>query len=106
MDEHRPYYQHHLFFCCNRRDGGRECCAEKGAVHLRDYCKNRIRKLGLNGPGKVRVNLAGCTDRCSEGPILVVYPDGVWYRYRDERDLDEIIEEHLLRGRPVDRLRI
>lgn len=106
MDKEKPYYQYHLFFCCNRRPDGRECCAGKGAVRLRDYCKQKVRKLGLNGPGKIRVNLAGCTDRCDEGPVLVVYPEGVWYRYRDEGDLDEIVERHLLGGTPVDHLRI
>lgn len=106
MDERSCYYRYHLFFCCNQRDGVRECCANKGAVRMRDYCKQRVRTLGLNGPGKVRVNLAGCMDRCSEGPVLVIYPDGVWYRYQDERDLDAIITAHLLHGVPVDHLRI
>lgn len=100
------FYHRHLFFCCNQRDGGRECCADKGSVALRDYCKRRVRELGLAGKGKMRVNLAGCMDRCSEGPVLVVYPEGVWYHYSDRRDIDEIIDSHLRRGQPVERLRI
>lgn len=100
------HYSHHLFFCCNQRQGGRECCNDKGATALRDYCKRRVKALGLAGAGRVRVNLAGCMDRCSEGPVLVVYPEGVWYRYRDASDIDEIIDTHLIGGRPVERLRI
>ncbi|MFP5344924.1 MAG: (2Fe-2S) ferredoxin domain-containing protein, partial [Gammaproteobacteria bacterium] len=56
--------------------------------------------------GKVRINNAGCLDRCEEGPVIVVYPEGVWYSYVDKEDIDEIIEEHLQHGRPVERLRI
>ena len=100
------YYARHLFFCCNQRDGGRECCADKNSVALRDYCKKRVKKLGLAGAGRTRVNQAGCLDRCSEGPVLVVYPEGVWYRYADERDIDEIIDSHVIGGQPVARLRI
>jgi (2Fe-2S) ferredoxin len=100
------YYRHHVFFCVNQREGGEACCAEHGAAAMRDYAKARIKKLGLNGPGKVRINQAGCLDRCSQGPVLVVYPEGVWYTYLDEEDIDEIIEEHLQQGRVVERLRI
>lgn len=95
-----------MFFCCNQRTNGRECCADKGADALRAYCKQRVRQLGLSGRGKVRVNKAGCMDRCSEGPTLVVYPEGVWYSYRSREDIDEIIDSHLLHGVPVERLRI
>lgn len=101
-----PYYARHLFFCCNQRSGGRECCADKGARALRDYCKAQVRKLGLGGRGKIRVNIAGCMDRCPEGPTLVVYPEGVWYSYRNRADIDEIIESHVRGGVPVERLRI
>jgi (2Fe-2S) ferredoxin len=73
---------------------------------MRDYAKARIKELGLAGKGNVRVNQAGCMDRCEEGPVLVVYPQGVWYTYVDKDDVDEIIEEHLVNGRIVERLRI
>ena len=66
----------------------------------------RVKELGLAGKGSVRVNQAGCMDRCEEGPVLVVYPEGVWYTYVDEHDVDEIIDEHLVHGRIVERLRI
>lgn len=100
------YYQHHVFFCCNQRDDGRACCNAKGASGMRDYAKQRVTDEGLSGRGKVRVNQAGCLDRCEEGPCVVVYPEGVWYTYVDRADIEEIIEEHLKNGRIVERLRI
>ena len=62
--------------------------------------------MGISGPGKVRVNKAGCLDRCEEGPVCVVYPEGVWYTYIDEEDVDEIIDSHLKNGKPVERLKL
>jgi (2Fe-2S) ferredoxin len=100
------YYSHHVFFCCNQRDGGRVCCNDRGATALRDYAKQRVKQLGLAGPGRVRVNLAGCLDRCEEGPVIAVYPEGVWYTYVDQADIDEIIDSHLVGGVVVERLRI
>jgi len=102
------YYERHVFFCCNQRDpaDARGCCNGKGASALRDYAKSRVKELGMAGPGKVRINQAGCLDRCEEGPCAVVYPDAVWYTYVDRSDIDEIIEEHLRHGRVVERLRI
>lgn len=73
---------------------------------MRDYAKGRVKELGLSGPGKVRVNQAGCLDRCQEGPCVVVYPEAVWYSYFDRSDIDEIIEEHVKNGRVVERLRM
>ena len=101
------YYDKHVFFCCNLREGNeRPSCGRKGASGMRDYAKGRIKALGLAGEGKVRVNQAGCLDRCEEGPCIVVYPEGVWYTYVDQHDIDEIIEEHLKNGRVVSRLQI
>jgi (2Fe-2S) ferredoxin len=101
------YYARHVFFCCNQRDEPeRPCCNAKGAARMRDYAKGRVKALGLTGEGKVRVNQAGCLDRCEEGPCVVVYPEAVWYTYVDQADIDEIIEEHLKHGRIVERLRM
>jgi len=100
------YYRHHVFFCTNRRDDGRESCAQCGAADMRAYAKDRVKQLGLAGPGGVRINAAGCLDRCAEGPVIVIYPEGVWYSYVDQEDIDEIISEHLQQGRVVSRLQI
>ena len=100
------HYQYHVFFCVNQRDSGKACCADHGSPAMRAYAKKRIAELGLNGPGQVRINQAGCLDRCALGPTMVVYPEGVWYTYVDEADIDEIIDQHLRHGRIVERLRI
>src|SRR5574343_350896 len=71
------YYQRHIFFCLNERRAG---------------------------SGQVRVNKAGCLDRCAAGPVAVVYPEAVWYSYVDTTDIDEIVESHLKHGRVVERL--
>lgn len=100
------YYASHVFFCCNQRSNGAACCKDKGAPEMRAYAKKRVGELGLAGPGKVRINQSGCLDRCDEGPCLVVYPEGTWYTYVDEADIDEIVEEHLKNGRVVERLKL
>jgi (2Fe-2S) ferredoxin len=95
-----------VFFCCNQREGDAQCCNNQGSQKMRDYAKARVKALKLAGPGKVRINTAGCLDRCKQGPVLVVYPEAVWYSYVDQEDIDEIIREHLQNGRVVERLRI
>lgn len=100
------YYERHVFFCLNRRDDGRACCAAHDAQRLQEYAKARIKELALSGQGKVRINKAGCLDRCEQGPCVVVYPEAVWYTYVDEHDIDEIIDRHLVGGAPVERLRL
>ena len=71
---------------------------------MRDYAKARTKELGIAGKGGVRINTAGCMDRCQQGPVIAVYPDAVWYTYVDQEDIDEILEEHLTNGRVVERL--
>jgi (2Fe-2S) ferredoxin len=99
-----PYYEHHIFFCLNERKNGEACCALNGAQAAFDHCKMRIKEMGLSGQGKVRVNKAGCLDRCAGGPVAVVYPEGTWYSFVDNTDIDEIIESHLKNGQIVERL--
>ena len=98
------YYRHHIFFCLNQRDNGEACCADHNAQAAFDRCKAQVKAQGLSGPGKVRVNKAGCMDRCAAGPVAVVYPEAVWYTYVDEKDIDEIVESHLKNGQVVERL--
>ncbi len=98
------YYQRHIFFCLNQRDNGEDACAQHGAKDGFDRCKARVKAEGLAGPGGVRVNKAGCLDRCAGGPVAVVYPEAVWYTYVDQADIDEIVDKHLKHGEVVDRL--
>jgi (2Fe-2S) ferredoxin len=100
------FYKHHVFFCQNRRDPPAACCANHNAEGMREHAKKRIKELKLSGEGKVRINSSGCLDRCEEGPCIVVYPEGTWYTYVDKQDIDEIVDEHLVNGRVVERLKI
>ncbi len=101
-----PYYRQHVFFCINQREDGRQCCAQANAAAMRDHLKRRVQESGLAGVGGVRVNTAGCLGRCAEGPVIVIYPEAVWYTYTQVQDLEEILKEHLAGGRIVERLRL
>lgn len=98
------YYRHHIFFCLNQRGNGEACCADHQAQAHFDHCKARVKAAGLAGQGGVRVNKAGCLDRCAGGPVAVVYPEAVWYSFVDQADIDEIVESHLKNGQVVQRL--
>ena len=97
------YFRLHAFLCNNRRPDGhpRGSCAAKGAESLRGYLKARAKELGLSD---VRINSAGCLDRCELGPTMVIYPEGVWYGFQTTEDLEEILQTHLLLGGRVARL--
>jgi (2Fe-2S) ferredoxin len=103
MADPAPYFRLHVFCCTNIRpkDHPRGSCARKGSEGLRDTMKNMAKEMGLKG---VRVNSAGCLDRCELGPTMVIYPDGVWYRYENEADIREILETHVKNGGRVERL--
>ena len=96
-DDPPPYFETHLFVCCNSRPEGhpRGSCARKGSERLRDYMKARAKELGLTA---IRVNAAGCLDRCELGPCLVIYPEGIWYRIADTNQIDTILDRHVLGG--------
>lgn len=98
-----PFYDIHVFSCINQRpaDHPRGCCAGKGSVELQEYMKQKVKSLGL---GSVRTNKSGCLDRCELGPVMVIYPQGAWYTYATEQDIDEIIDKHILGGERVERL--
>ena len=102
-DDPPQFYAAHVFVCCNRRPDGhpRGSCAARGSEKLRDYMKVRAKELGLK---RVRVNMAGCLDRCEFGPTMVIYPEGVWYRPVTPADVDEILAAHLVAGGRVPRL--
>jgi len=99
-----PFYKRHIFFCLNERKNGEQCCAQHQAQEAFERCKTQVKAAGLAGVGKVRVNKAGCLDRCAVGPVAVVYPEAVWYTYVDNADIDEIVESHLKNGNVVTRL--
>mgnify|MGYP000624350984 FL=1 len=94
-------YKYHLFFCTHERDDDRPYCQQHEAQSLRDYAKQRVKELKLK---KVRVNNAGCLNRCTLGPILVIYPQGIWYQYHTKQDIDEILESHIQNDKIVTRL--
>ncbi|MBT5414585.1 MAG: (2Fe-2S) ferredoxin domain-containing protein [Rhodospirillaceae bacterium] len=98
-----PYYQCHVFCCTNERpaDHPRGCCAGGQSVKLRTYLKNRAQQADV---ADIRVNSSGCLDRCELGPVMVIYPEGIWYRYDNRQDIDEILETHILKGGRVARL--
>jgi (2Fe-2S) ferredoxin len=98
------YFKYHAFFCLNERTNGNASCEQHGASRLFDYAKNQCKELKISGKHQVRVNRAGCLDRCELGPVMVVYPEGVWYQFVDEKDIDDIIQQHFIEGKPVERL--
>lgn len=98
------YYKRHIFFCLNVRENGEDACSLHGAQAGFEHCKSRVKGEKLAGPGGVRVNKAGCLDRCAGGPVAVVYPEAVWYTFVDQNDIDEIVDSHLKNGQVVERL--
>lgn len=99
-----PPYELHLFVCTNRRPEGapKPSCGPRGGDGIRAALKKAVAKHGLRA--RVRANAAGCLDICEEGPAIVVYPQGIWYAGVRPEDVDEIVESHLLGGKPVARL--
>jgi len=98
------YYERHIFFCLNQRENDEDACSKHGAQAGFDHRKSRVKAERLAGPGGVRVNKAGCMDRCAGGPVAVVYPEAVWYTFVDQSDIDEIVDSHLKNGKIVERL--
>jgi (2Fe-2S) ferredoxin len=100
------YYNKHVLLCTNQKPAGKTCCANSGGEEFFDYMKTKLLELELHGPGKIRVSKSGCLGRCSSGPCIVIYPEGVWYAYSSFADIDQIIEGHLIAGEPVKELLI
>jgi (2Fe-2S) ferredoxin len=99
-----PKFERHIFICGNVRPAGhpRGCCDPSGQAELQKHFKQKLAACGLKG--KVRANHAGCLDQCEHGPNVVVYPEAIWYGGVTLADVDEIVESHILRGQPVQRL--
>jgi (2Fe-2S) ferredoxin len=99
-----PYFEKHVFICNNERpaDSPRGDCTRKGGKEVREKFKDELASRGLKG--RMRANTAGCLDNCEQGCSVVVYPDDVWYGHVTPADVTEIVEKHLLGGKPVERL--
>jgi (2Fe-2S) ferredoxin len=98
------FYTSHVFCCTNRRPDGhkRGSCAERGSEQLRNYMKAQAKEMGLEP--KIRINSAGCLERCELGPTMVIYPEGIWYTFQTKEDIDEILQTHVVGGGRVERL--
>ena len=101
-----PGFKHHIFICTNQREPGspRGCCNPDGMAELHKAFKDAVAARGLKA--SVRANKAGCLDQCEHGPNVVVYPEAVWYGFVTPDDVAEIVESHIMRGVPVQRLRL
>lgn len=104
MNNSPSYYKKHVFFCVNQKAEGKQCCANEGGEEFFSYFKAALVKLGIHGPDNIRVSKSGCLGRCALGPCVVIYPEGIWYRYTSFIDLDEIISSHIQQGIIVERL--
>ena len=98
--------EHHVFICVNERssDDPRGCCASRGGSEIRGLFSDELKARGLKS--KIRANKAGCLDLCSHGPVVVVYPSGIWYSPQSGDDVRMIVEDHLIGGKPVTDLQI
>lgn len=101
-----PEFEHHVFVCMNERDksASRPSCANEHSKKLKGALKDAVKAAGLKG--RVRINESGCLDQCEHAAVMVVYPEAVWYGFVHARDVKEIVEEHLVGGSPVERLRL
>lgn len=99
-------FERHVFVCQNVRPEGapRPACTKDGKSELLPQLQMFAKAAGLGG--KIRINKAGCLDQCEHGPTVVVYPEAVWYGHVQPEDAEEIVIQHLVGGRPVERLRL
>jgi len=97
-------FEKHIFVCENKRptEDTRGCCFDKGSAAVRELFKTRIKELGLKS--EVRANVSGCLDACEFGVTVLVYPEQIWYGGVTIDDVEEIIQEHIINNRPIERL--
>ena len=87
------FYKKHIFFCTNqRKDKNKRSCGSEEVNYLRSYMKEQIKASGIKG---IRVNTAGCLNRCKKGPLMVIYPEGIWLKVTNKQDIDLIIEKYI-----------
>jgi ferredoxin-NADP reductase/(2Fe-2S) ferredoxin len=101
----KPFYDVHVFFCLNERKENhpRGSCAARGSIELHSIMKKRAKELGIQN---IRINKAGCLDRCELGPVAVIYPEGVWYNIQTKEDIENVLNRHILKGQIVDELKL
>lgn len=90
-------YKKHVFVCTSGK-----VCPLEGSEAVLSTLRKEIAELGLKN--QIRINKTGCLDQCGNGPMIVVYPEGVWYAHVQPEDCHEIVESHLLGDKPVERL--
>jgi (2Fe-2S) ferredoxin len=100
------FFEKHVFCCINKRPDSnpKGCCSLKNSEKLQTELKLKIRDLKLCK--KIRINKSGCLDRCELGPVMVIYPEGVWYSFKNSKDIDDILNSHLFKNEVVKRLKI
>ena len=98
------FYKKHIFFCTNqRKEKNKRSCGSKEVDNLRLYMKEKIKLSGLKG---IRVNSSGCLNRCKRGPLMVIYPQGVWLKVTNKKDIDLIIENYIKKDKLITKLLI
>jgi (2Fe-2S) ferredoxin len=100
------FYKKHLFFCNNTRLNGKKSCGGELATSCYRYAKDTMRDAGKLGKAEFGVSSSKCLGRCELGPVVVVYPDNIWYRYHNQNDIDLIIDNHLLGNKIVEELKL
>lgn len=85
-------YKQHVFVCNNRKENNDQCCGVHNSAEIIAYAKQRAKELGLSKLNGFRLSSSGCMGRCSEGPVLVVYPAGIWYTYQSKEDINNLLE--------------
>lgn len=98
-------YKKHVFVCTNQRpEGARKCCGEEAGMGIVKEFKQQMKDRGLSG--EMRAQRAGCFDLCDHGPVVAVYPDGIFYKNVSKELVGDIIERTLLKDEVIEELKI